>query len=100
MPFILRKSKRKGKRYEIIMPEYKHSHHFGSDVGETYIDHKDKDKKKAWIARHKNDKNYNSFHSGIFHSRNLLWSAETLTKAIRRYKKLFGRDIKNETGDK
>ncbi len=46
MPFILRKSKRKGKRYEIVMPEYKHSHHFGSDVGETYIDHKDKDKKK------------------------------------------------------
>jgi len=75
MPFILRESKRKGKRFEIIMPEYNHSHHFGSDVG----------------------KNYNSFHSGIFHSRNLLWSADTLEKAIRRYKKLFGIDIIDKT---
>ena len=43
--FILKKSNRKGKRYEIVMPKYGHSHHFASDVGKTYIDHKD-DKKK------------------------------------------------------
>jgi hypothetical protein len=28
-----------------------HSHHFGSDVGKTYIDHQDDKKKEAWIAK-------------------------------------------------
>ena len=55
MQFTLKKSNRKGKRFEIVMSD--HSHHFGSDVGKTFIDHKDDKKKKAWNARHKNDKN-------------------------------------------
>ena len=41
--FILKKSNNKGKRFEIIMKD--HSHHFASDVGKTFIDHKDKKKK-------------------------------------------------------
>ena len=59
--FILQKSNRKGKRFVIIMPSFKHRHHFGSDVGETFIDHQDEKKKKAWIARHRMDKGWNSF---------------------------------------
>ena len=39
---ILKKSNNKGKRFEIIMKD--HSHHFASDVGKTFIDHKDKKK--------------------------------------------------------
>lgn len=83
--FILKKSNNKGKRFEIIMSD--HSHHFASDVGKTFIDHKDKDKKSAWIQRHKNDKNYNSKHSGIYHSKELLWTEPSLDKAIARYEK-------------
>ena len=37
--YILKKSNRKGKRFVIIMQDMKH--HFGSDVGKTYIDHGD-----------------------------------------------------------
>ena len=48
--FILKKSNRKGKRYEIVMPKYGHSHHFASDVGKTYIDHKDDKKKKGVVC--------------------------------------------------
>ena len=83
--YILKKSDRKGKRFEIMMPYFDHSHHFASDVGKTFIDHKDEKKKKAWIARHKKDANYNSQHSGIYHSRMLLWSEPTLAKAIKKY---------------
>ena len=86
-PYILKKSNRKGKRFEIIMPKFKHSHHFGSDVGKTFIDHQDQKKKDAWIARHKGDKNYNTVHSGIYHSRMLLWNKPTLKEAIKDYEK-------------
>lgn len=85
--YILKKSDRKGKRFVIIMPSFGHSHHFASDVGKTFIDHQDEKKKDAWIARHKNDKGWNSKHSGIYHSRKLLWSEPTLKEAIKKYEK-------------
>lgn len=85
--YILKKSNRKGKRYEIEMKKFNHSHHFGSDVGETYIDHQDDNKKKAWEARHKDDKGWDDKHSGIYHSRKLLWTEPTLKKAIEKYEK-------------
>jgi len=79
------------------MPQFGHSHHFGSDVGEAFIDHKDKLKKKAWYARHKGDKNFNSKHSGIFHSKELLWTEPTLNKAIKKYEKKHKVQIINKT---
>jgi hypothetical protein len=81
----------------ITMPQFGHSHHFGSDVGEAFIDHKDKLKKKAWYARHKGDKNFNSKHSGIFHSKELLWTEPTLNKAIKKYEKKHKVQIINKT---
>lgn len=92
--YTLKKSNRKGKRFEIIMKD--HSHHFGSDVGKTFIDHKDKDKKKAWEARHKVNKNYKSKHSAIYHSKKLLWNEPTLKEAIKKYEKEHNVKIKNE----
>jgi len=94
--YTLKKSNRKGKRYMITMPDFGHSHHFGSDVGQTFIDHKDEKKKSAWVARHKNDKNYNSKHSGIYHSRKLLWTKPTLKEAIKKYENEHNVKIKLE----
>ena len=83
--FILTKSPVKGKRFRIDMNS--HHHDFASDVGKTFIDHKDVKLKKAWEARHKTNPNYNSKHSGIYHSRKLLWSEPTLKQAIAKYEK-------------
>ena len=84
---ILSKSDRKNKRLKVKMlnfPEIKdHSHHFGSDVGQTFIDHQDEKKKSAWIARHSVNKNYDNIHSPIFFSRNLLWNTNDFNKNIR-----------------
>jgi len=85
--YVLKTSGRKGKRYVITMPRYGHAHHFGSSVGKTFIDHQDEKKKKAWIARHKDDKGWNNPHSGIYHSRKLLWSEPTLKEAIKKYER-------------
>ena len=87
MNYILSKSNRKGKRFVIIMPDLKHSHHFGSDVGKTFIEHNDIKKKNAWYSRHKKDKNFNNKHSGIYHSKKLLWTETTLSKSIKKYEK-------------
>ena len=50
-------SKRKGKKYYV---EYDNKIiNFGSDVGQTFLDHNDETKKKAWRARHEKIKNKN-----------------------------------------
>ncbi len=95
--YTLKKSNRKGKRFVIEMPKFGHSHHFGSDVGQTFIDHKDEKKKSAWLKRHRLDKNFYNKHSGIFHSWKLLWTEDTLAKAIKKYEKENKIKIKNET---
>ena len=84
--YILKKSNRKGKRFVLEMGD-KMKHHFGSDVGKTYIDHQDDKKKENWIARHKKDKNWDNIHSGIYNSRYLLWTKPTLKEAIKDYEK-------------
>ena len=93
--YTLTKSPVKGKRFRINMGD--HHHDFASDVGNTFIDHKDDKLKQAWIARHKNDRNYNSKHSGIYHSRKLLWSEPTLRQAITKYEKELGVKLVNRT---
>jgi len=90
--YTLQKSNKKDKRYFINMGD--HGHHFGAKGGDTFIDHKDKNKKKAWEARHKTNPNYNSKHSSIYHSRKLLWEEPTLKKSIDKYEKEHNVKIK------
>lgn len=83
--YILRKSDRKGKRFVIEMDGMKH--HFGSDVGKTYIDGRTDKEKQAWIARHRVNKNWDNPHSGIYYSRYLLWTERSLKDAIKALEK-------------
>ena len=92
--YILRKSNRKGKRFQIVMED--HSHSFGSDVGKTFIDGRTEKEKQNWEARHRNDKNYNNKHSAIYHSRKLLWTEPKLKDAIKKYEKEHNVKIKVE----
>ena len=74
---VISKGSTKGKRLRVDMSGFpgmeNHYHEFGSDIGKTYIDHGDDKKKKAWIARHSVNKNWDSMHSPIFWSRAILW---------------------------
>ena len=52
--------------------------HFGQKGGSTYIDNKNKDKRKAYIARHsKNNENWNNPKSAGSLSKHLLWGSST-----------------------
>jgi hypothetical protein len=91
--YLLKKSNRKGKRFVIIMEDMKH--HFGSDVGKTYIDHGDLKKKEAWISRHRVNVNWNNQHSGIYFSRYLLWGdSKSLKNNIKLLEKKLNVKIK------
>lgn len=81
------KSNRLGKRF---MVEIKGKLiHFGSDVGSTYIDHKDKQKRENYIARHKVREDWSKINAGSL-SRFLLWGDSTsLDENIKQYKKKF-----------
>ena len=83
---ILEKSNQKNKKYKVTMtgfPNMKpHSHHFSSRNGITYVNGATDKQKSAWEARHKKDKGYNNIHSGIYHSKALLWNTKNLKTNI------------------
>tara|TARA_B110001450_G_scaffold238641_1_gene245811 strand:- start:262 stop:567 length:306 start_codon:yes stop_codon:yes gene_type:complete len=95
---VLSKGLNKGKRYRVTMnfPNL-HHHEFGSDVGSTFIDHKDNKIKNSWVARHKKNKNWDNKHAGTYYSRYLLWGPyPSLLKNIKALEKKDGIKIINK----
>lgn len=68
----IEKSTRAGKRF---MATYANGKivHFGQAGGQTYIDHGDKAKREAYLARHKKRENWNDPYSAGALSRWILW---------------------------
>ena len=72
------KSKRKNKRFYVIYDDK--IIHFGSDVGRTYYDHKDKIKRDNWYKRHSKiynktgEQSIKNKKSAGFWSAHLLWA--------------------------
>lgn len=84
-------SNRKGKRYVAIF-KFGSKVHFGQMLGQTYIDHGDKAKRAAYIARHGGSgrENWEDPYSPGALSRWLLWGDSTsLEENIRAYRKRF-----------
>jgi hypothetical protein len=83
----LLRSNRKGKRFMVEINGV--TLHFGSDVGRTYIDHKDKQKRQNYLARHKVREDWTKINAGSL-SRWILWGNSTsLQQNIKDYKKRF-----------
>ena len=88
-------SPRKGKKYEIMFLKENGrplTIHFGSKTSKTYLDHGDKDKRRAYIARHAPNERWDEVNAGSL-SRYLLWEGTDLEKNLKAYFKRFG--IKN-----
>lgn len=69
-------SNRKGKRFVAIFGNGKKIH-FGAEGASTYIDHHDKAKRSAYIARHKVNEDWANPYSAGALSRFLLWGDST-----------------------
>lgn len=68
---------------------------FGSMGGQTFIDHKDQDKKRNYIARHIVNEDWDTINAGSL-SRYLLWNKPTLLASIRDFEKRFHVTVYNE----
>ena len=63
--------------------------HFGSAGMSDYTKHKDEDRKKRYIERHKVNENWADYKSAGALSRWILWEKPTLTASINDYKNKF-----------
>jgi len=92
----LYKSNRKNKKYVVKIGNK--SINFGDNRYEDYTIHKDNDRKNRYITRHKKNENWTK--SGIFTpgwwSYYLLWTENTLNKAIKNIEDKFNVKIINK----
>lgn len=69
-------SNRKGKRFVAIFKDGKRIH-FGQAGGQTYIDHQDKDKRAAYLARHRINEDWTDPKKASTLSRYISWGDYT-----------------------
>ena len=93
MVYILEKSKRKNKKYVIIMDDNM-KHHFGDNRYEDYTIHKDIERKNRYIKRTAKQPQDN-IHSPSFWSLNLLWNKPTIEQSIKDIEKKYNIKIIN-----
>lgn len=93
--YKLKKSTRKDKKYMVILPEGK-TVHFGADGYSDYTKHKDPERKKRYIARHKENEKWGKrgIDTAGFWSRWILWNLPTLKDSIKDTEKRFNITIK------
>lgn len=82
------KSPKKDKKYRAIFSSGKHTD-FGAKGYSDYTKHKDDDRKKRYISRHKKSENWRNPTSPGALSRWILWNKKTLSSSISDYKKRF-----------
>lgn len=87
------KSDREGKKYKIVFYDKDRKKlkttHFGSSNMSDYTKHKDDERKKLYLARHKKNENWNNYMTPGSLSRWVLWEYKSLHEAIRKYKQKF-----------
>lgn len=94
MKLVISKSTAKNKRLKAIFTDgplgKTTTVNFGLKGGSTYLDHKDKVKRKNYRARHKKDLDTKDFKRAGFLSYYILWGDKTnLSDAVSNYKKRF-----------
>lgn len=75
MDITIRKSKRKDKKYDALLPSGK-TVSFGAKGYEDYTQHKDPKRKKNYLARHVHDPKAITTAGGL--ARDILWSKPTI----------------------
>mgnify|MGYP003135937726 FL=1 len=95
MNIILKKSSKPDKKYMVIIDDKK-TIHFGTKGMSDYTIHKDKERKKRYIDRHKKRENWTK--SGIktagFWSKHISWNKPSLRESIRDTENRFNIKIK------
>lgn len=90
----LSKSSRKGKKWQVVLPDGK-TVHFGAEGYLDYTQHHDKERRNRYIERHKatGKEQWDNPNTAGFFSKNLLWNLPSLEASIRDTEKKFGLKI-------
>jgi len=97
MAYILRKSTRKDKKFQIITPNGKIIH-FGAKGYSDFPTHQDEQRREAYIKRHHKKENWTKtgINTAGFWSYWILWNEPTLMGSIKKVEKLFKIQIQLE----
>ena len=82
MNIIIKPSNKQDKKYMAIIDDKK-TVHFGQAGASDFTKHKDKERKERYLARHKNNEQWNNPLTAGFYATNILWNKPTLTESIR-----------------
>ena len=63
--------------------------HFGAAGMSDYTKHKDQERKKRYLSRHKKRENWNNYMSAGSLSRYILWGEPTFRSSVNKYKQMF-----------
>ena len=80
MNIIIKPSDKTNKKFMAVLENKKI--HFGDRRYSDYTKHKDPERKKTYLSRHKND-NFKNLLYPSFYATNLLWNKPTLKESIR-----------------
>ena len=91
MNVIITPSNNQNKKFTAIINNKKI--HFGDSRYQDFTKHKDPERKKAYLSRHKKD-NFNNPLYPSFYSTNLLWNKPTLKESIQATNNKYNVNIK------
>jgi len=93
MKVIIKKSTNSKKKYMAIFYDSSKKKvkttHFGAAGMSDYTKHKDPERKKRYLARHKARENWNNYMSAGSLSRYILWGEPTFRASVNKYKGRF-----------
>ena len=81
MEVVISKSNRKDKRLKAVFDNK--TIHFGYDKGKSFVDHKDKEIKEAWLARHEVKSDFDKIETAGSLAKNILWNKTSVTASLR-----------------
>ena len=79
---ILQKSNKKDKKFDAII-DGKKTISFGAKGYSDFTRHKDEERKRNYIARHKVNQNWNDYNTAGFWAKNILWNKSTIEESIK-----------------
>ena len=79
---ILQKSNKKDKKFDAII-DGKKTISFGAKGYSDFTRHKDEERKRNYIARHKVNQNWNDYKTAGFWAKNILWNKSTIEESIK-----------------
>ena len=88
MEVVIKKSDKKGKKYDARI-DGKKTVSFGAKGYTDYTLSKDKDKKDAYIARHKKNEDWSDPETAGFYAKHLLWNKPTFKESFKDLKSKF-----------